>query len=247
MAASSVYAAISAITAELATAGISKTHTNEVEGYSYRSIDDLFNRLAPLLAKQKLCVIPRVIERQVTERLGDNLQLLMSVSVRVVFTLVSADDGSSHLAETYGEALDAGDKATAKAMSAAFKSAMIQTFCISVGETEDADAASHKLSSRTHVPEPVQGWEQWVLDIIDIVSVCETEQAIDSAQERHRQLLVALSRERSPLYAELGASFTARREVLRERDRPSQKRRSGPTAGLKSCKRSVQPVQAEHV
>ncbi len=62
-----------------------------------------------------------------------------------------------------------GDKATAKAMSAAYKSAMIQTFCIPVGDTEDADAASHKLAAKTHLAEPVQGWEQWARDIEDIV------------------------------------------------------------------------------
>ena len=49
--------------------------------------------------------------------------------------LISVEDGSSHKVEAYGEALDGGDKATAKAMSAAYKSAMVQTFCIPVCES----------------------------------------------------------------------------------------------------------------
>jgi ERF superfamily len=201
MAAPSVYGAITAVTAELATTGIPKNRFNAVDEYRYRSIDDVLNRLAPLLAKHRLCVLPSVRERQATERLGDNLQLLINVALHVSFALVSAEDGSSHCVEAYGEALDAGDKATAKAMSAAYKSAMLQTFCIPVGADEDADAASHRLVAKTHVPEPVQGWDQWSRDIADIVGVCESEQAIDTVQERHRELLKALSRERPELYA----------------------------------------------
>lgn len=49
----------------------------------------------------------------------------MSVTVRVAFALVSSEDGSTHIAEAYGEALDPSDKATAKAMSAAYKCAML--------------------------------------------------------------------------------------------------------------------------
>jgi hypothetical protein len=220
MAAPSVYAAITAVTAELASAGIPKARFNAADEYSYRSIDDLLNRLAPLLAKHRLCVLPSVGERQATERLGDNLQLLINVALHVSFTLVSAEDGSSHCVEAYGEALDAGDKATAKAMSAAYKSAMLQTFCIPVGADEDADAASHRLVAKTHVPEPVQGWDQWSRDIADIVGVCESEQAIDTVQERHRELLKAIARERPELYAELGVAFSERRRSLQERTNP---------------------------
>lgn len=216
MGAPSVYAAINAITAELAGSGIPKTRINEVDDYRYRSIDDVLNGLAPLLAKHRLCVLPRVLERQVIERQGEE-QLLVDVTLRVAFSMVSAEDGSSHLVEAYGEAFDAGDKGTAKAMSAAYKSAMIQAFCIPVGDVEDADATSHRLAAKTHVPEPVQGWEQWARDIQDIVAVCESEQAVDTVQERNRELLKAISRERHELYEELGECFTERREALHGR------------------------------
>ena len=232
MAAPLVYGAITAITAELAGAGIPKTRYNEVDEYKYRSIDDVLNRLAPLLAKHRLCVLPKVRKREAADRLGDNLQLLTSVALRVSFTLVSADDGSSHSVEAYGEALDAGDKATAKAMSAAYKSAMIQAFCIPVADLEDADATSPRLVAKTHVPEPVQGWEQWARDIKDIVAVCESEQAIDTVQERNRELLKAISRERVELYRELGECFTGRRHLLRARTQiaPAKKKSKARSA-----------------
>jgi len=102
-------------------------------------------------------VPPRLLERQVTERQDDASHVIFHVSVRTEFTLIDVDDGSSHIIEAYGEALDVSDKATAKAMSAAFKSAMIQAFCITLAGSEDADRSSPRATSRTHIAEPVQG------------------------------------------------------------------------------------------
>jgi hypothetical protein len=241
----SVYSAINAVAAELAENGISKTRTNEIEDYKYRSIDDVLNRLAPLLAKHRLCVLPRAIERTVTERADEQNRLVLHVALRVAFTLTSVDDGSSHCVEAYGEALDGGDKATAKAMSAAYKSAMVQTFCIPVCGAEDADRTSHRLAPRNHSPEPLQGWTQWCLDIEDIVALCESEQAISTVQERHRDLLKALSREQASLYTQLGEAFLSRREALAlrkpksvKRSRVNQKAKSDPNARLE--------VEVEH-
>lgn len=238
MSAPSVYAAINAITGALAANGIAKTHTNAVDDYHYRSIDDVLDRLAPLLSRYRLCVLPRTLERDLTDRSDEQGRLLVHVALKVAFTLTSVDDGSSHTVEIYGEALDAGDKATAKAMSAAFKSAMIQTFCIPVAGVEDADRSSHRLSAKLHLGEPLQGWTIWCRDIEDIVASCESEAAIALVQERNRELLKSLSRERPELYRELGAAFTSRIEVLRERPAaPKKARRSRrPTLRAKASR-----------
>ena len=246
MSAPSVYAAINAVTAELATTGIAKSRTNEIDDYKYRSIDDVLDRLAPLLAKHRLCVLPKALERTVIERADEQDRLLLHVALRVSFTLTSVDDGSSHKVEAYGEALDGGDKATAKAMSAAYKSAMVQTFCIPVAGTEDADRASHKLNPRRHSPEPLQGWKQWCLDIEDIVSLCESETAISTVQERNRDLLKALAREQPALYAELGQAFVSRREELAARRAPTQQvksKRVGSRQGAKAGNLQVAAVE----
>ena len=231
MAAPSIYAAINAVSAELAKAGIDKRHVNAVDDYKYRSIDDLLDRLAPLLAKHRMCVLPRALERTVLERRDDGQHLLFHACLHVAFTLTSVDDGSSHVVEAYGEALDASDKATAKAMTAAYKSAMIQTFCIPLSGSQDPDPVSPRANSRTHLAEPVQGWEQWARDIEDIVGLCESEHAIDVVQERNRELLKALSRERQELYQQLGACVASRREALLERAasaRPRKRKAQAP-------------------
>ena len=177
-------------------------------------LDDVLNLLSPLLSKNRWCILPHVLKRTACDRQGEAGCLLVHVTLRVAFQMVSTEDGSDLIVEAYGEALDSGDKATAKAMSAAYKSAMLQTFCIPVSGTEDADHESHKAKTRTHLQQPVQGWEQWSRDIADIVNVCESGEAISTVQKRNRELLKAISRERPDLYTELGRSFTDRRKFL---------------------------------
>jgi hypothetical protein len=127
-------------------------------------------------------------------------------------------------------------------MSAAYKAAMVQTFCIPVIGAEDADRTSHRLTPRAHNPEPLQGWTQWCLDIEDIVGLCESEQAISTVQERNRDLLKALAREQPQLYAELGQAFVSRREVLAERATAPKVKRSREGAKRKAA----QPHEVEH-
>ena len=81
-------------------------------------------------------------------RTDEGSHLLSHVAVRMRYKLVSVDDGSSHSVEAYGEALDPSDKATAKAMSAAYKSAMVQAFCIPISGSEDPDRSSPRASTR---------------------------------------------------------------------------------------------------
>lgn len=245
MSAPSVYAAINAVSAELAEHGIAKNHVNQADDYKYRSIDDLLDRLAPLLSKHKLCVLPRVVERSVSERQDDGQHLLFHACLRVAYTLTSVDDGSSHVVEAFGEALDPSDKATLKAMSAAYKSAMIQTFCIPLSGSEDPDRSSPRVTARTHMAEPVQGWEQWARDVEDIVGLCESEAAIGLVQERNRELLQGLGRERQDLYRELGEAFAARREALQQREPAARSPKRRPRQKQEPSKAQTTERQTE--
>lgn len=143
-----VYAAIAAVTADMAKEGIAKGRRNTQQGYQFRGIDDVYNALSPVLAKHRLCILPRVTERKVQERETQRGGVLFYVTVRVEFDFVSADDGSVHTVSTYGEAMDSADKATNKAMSAAYKYAAFQTFCIPTEGDNDADATTHEPTKK---------------------------------------------------------------------------------------------------
>lgn len=142
-----VYAAISAVARDMAEVGISKDRENRQQGFSFRGIDQVYNALAPMLAKHGLVILPRITERTVTERVTQKGGVLFYVVVKAEFDFVATEDGSMHTIVTYGEAMDIGDKATNKAMSIAYKYAAFQTFCIPTEQTAiDADAEVHHIT-----------------------------------------------------------------------------------------------------
>lgn len=147
---SNVYQAIAAVQGELAKEGISKDNYNDQQKYKFRGIDNVYNALAPLLAKSGLCILPRVLSRTVAERVNKNGTALFYVVVDVEydFVLASAPD-SKHTVKVCGEAMDSGDKATNKAMSAAYKYACLQTFCIPTEGDNDADATTHEVKVKS--------------------------------------------------------------------------------------------------
>ena len=135
-----VYQAINEVTAALAREGISKSRKNEQQNFKFRGIDDVYNAIAPIVATAKLCILPRVVERTVTERPTKSGGVSTYAVLTVEFDLVSAVDGSTHTIRTMGEAMDTADKATNKAMSAATKYACIIAFQIPTEGDNDADA-----------------------------------------------------------------------------------------------------------
>lgn len=209
-----VYRAINSITAAMAKNGIPKAHLNSQDQYSYRSIDDVLGKLGPLLARHRLCVLPRVLKRESAERDGDNQSILTSVHMVIAYDLISSRDGSRHTIKASGEALDPSDKATAKAASAAYKSAMLQTFCVPVTDGADADAISPKLRKNRIAPEPAQGWEAWSADIAEMIDGCQTLEALDRMRGQQAALLTSISRGRPDFYAVLGQNFARRSEEL---------------------------------
>lgn len=125
--------------------------------YAFRSIDQVYNALSPALVKNKLIILPRMIERQVTERITSKGSVLFCVVVKGEFDFISTEDGSKITISTFGEAMDSGDKATNKAMSVAYKYAAFQAFCIPTEETtQDADKENHEIKADSPPSQPQQ-------------------------------------------------------------------------------------------
>ena len=147
-----VYQAINKVQADLARVGISKARTNsQGAGYKFRGIDDVFNALSPLLATHGLCILPRMLTRACEERMSKSGGNLFYVTVEVEFDLVAAEDGSKHTIRTFGEAMDSGDKATNKAMSAAYKYAAMQAFSIPTEGDNDTENHTHEVMPKSKV------------------------------------------------------------------------------------------------
>ena len=142
-----VYQAIAAVMAALGKEGIGKTSVNQQQNYRFRGIDAVYNALSPAMVAAGLVVLPRMLNREVIERTSTKGGALFSVTVEAEFDFVSVADGSTHTIKTFGEAMDSGDKATNKAMSAAYKYAAMQAFCIPTEGDNDADSTTHEVAS----------------------------------------------------------------------------------------------------
>ena len=91
---------------------------------------------------------------------------------------------------------------------------MLQTFCIPIIGLPDADSETHRLSSASANLEPVQGWEQWTADLVEVASKCETAEALDRLQTTYRNELRTVSKARNDLYARVGGAIRSRRTAL---------------------------------
>ena len=125
-----IYGAIASIMENIGPIGKNRTAKANKFSYSYRGIDDVFNALQPLMIKYKVFCAPDVKDIEaITEASGKDLTMKRSI-VKVDYHFMSAEDGSKVTVSIVGEGMDNGDKALNKALSAAFKYACFQLFCI---------------------------------------------------------------------------------------------------------------------
>lgn len=139
-----VLRAILAVASAIGETGIAKGRRNQQQGYQFRGIDEMYNALSPLLSAQSLIILPRMVQRKQEERTTKSGGAIFYVTVTGEFDFTSCIDGSVRTVRMYGEAMDSADKATNKAMSAAYKYAVMQTFAIPTEGDNDADATTHE-------------------------------------------------------------------------------------------------------
>ena len=195
----SVYKAINAVQKALSKTGITKDRT--APGYKFRGIDDVYNAVSPLLAEHGLCILPRMINRTSTERINKSGTVMTYVVVEAEFDFVCAEDGSKHTVKTFGEAMDVSDKATNKAMSAAYKYAAFQAFAIPTEGDNDADATTHEAA----------------INLDAIADALRNAPTIDALQAHFKAAWMQLDKAQreaiKPIYDERKAEFTEGEEA----------------------------------
>ena len=143
--------AMSAIMKEVG--AIAKKDKNQAQGFNFRGIDSVVNAVSPALQKYGVIVVPSVEDYEyATVEIGRNRTAMGHVKVKVTYTFIGAN-GDSIKATVVGEAMDAGDKATAKAMSVAFRTALLQALSLPTDEP-DPDSSSYERSSAKDVLAP---------------------------------------------------------------------------------------------
>ncbi len=133
----SIFTTIPKIIAEVSTIG--KTSLNKQQGYNYRSMDAVCQELHESVGKNKLTPTSRIISLQAFERQTKNGGTLNWVLILSLYRF-TAEDGSFVQTEAIGEGMDSGDKACNKAMTSAYKNALLQTFLMMGNDDSEVDS-----------------------------------------------------------------------------------------------------------
>lgn len=119
---------------------VAKKDRNEHQRYLFRGIDAVVNAVGPILRKHRVIVVPRVRTVTYETVMTTKEKLSTACRVEVDYAFMSGIDGSEIGATVAAEAWDTGDKATPKAMSVAFRTALLQALAL---PTDEPDPDSH--------------------------------------------------------------------------------------------------------
>ena len=145
-----IFALLSSVMGDVG--AVRKNEKNAAQGFNFRGIDSVVNAVSPALRKHGVIVFPSLVScEQSTVEVGARNTKMGHVRVVVTYTF-AAPDGSTVAATVAAESMDSGDKATAKAMSVAFRTALLQTLCLPTDEVDP----DHDVFERSSATKPAR-------------------------------------------------------------------------------------------
>lgn len=136
-----VYEALSAVMGDVQ--AVKKGDRNTQQNFIFRGVDAVVNVVGPVLRKHGVIVVPHSVEEIREERyLTGNDKPMHGVILRITWRFYGPD-GTFIEASSLGEAADAGDKASTKAHSVAYRTMLLQALCIPTDEP-DPDLNVHE-------------------------------------------------------------------------------------------------------
>ena len=132
-----VVQALSLVMADIG--AVAKSGVNQQQKFYFRGVDAVVNAASPAFRRRGVVVVPELLEKSRTSSQTKSGSTLNVVEVTVKYTF-HGPAGDTVSAVVAAEAFDSGDKATAKAMSVAFRTALLQTLALPTDEADpDAD------------------------------------------------------------------------------------------------------------
>lgn len=132
---------------------VTKDQRNTAQGFKFRGIDQFVNALYPALTKHGVFMAPRATSY--TSELKDVIRASSGkpgvdkhVAIMMEYDFFAEDGSKVTVGPVPAEGLDSGDKATNKALSAALKYALIQTFSIPTEDMAEADLESPEMGTK---------------------------------------------------------------------------------------------------
>lgn len=132
---------------------VRKDQTNQHQRFNFRGIDTVMNAVGPAFRKHGVVCLPTKVDHHIASKTaGKNNSLMNFVTVNVEYTLYGPE-GDSIAGQVSAESFDSGDKGTAKAMSVAYRTFLLQALCL---PTDDPDP-DHDVYQETR-PQEGPNW-----------------------------------------------------------------------------------------
>lgn len=123
--------------------GVGKHEKNAAQGFNFRGIDAVVNAVGPAFRKHGGFLVPTIINKTASVLPTKNGGSINAVALEVEFA-VYGSEGEPIRGTVASESFDSGDKATAKAMSVALRTFLLQTLLLPTDEP-DPDTFSYEL------------------------------------------------------------------------------------------------------
>ena len=147
-----IYEALAGAMADVG--AVRKEQVNQHQRFNFRGVDAVVNAVSPAFRKHGIIVAPTLIEKELRESRTSKGATMANVYVTVRYTFYGP--AGDHIEATVAaESFDSGDKATAKAMSVAFRTALLQTLALPTDEIDDPDHHTYERSG-TGPAQPVR-------------------------------------------------------------------------------------------
>jgi len=140
-----VHEALSAVMGDVRVGSKSERMSGGGMSYAFRGIDAVVNAVAPSLRRHGVVVMPQVIDHEVRTVTTSGGKAANHVTVKVRYRFVGPD-GDTLEAVSVGEATDHADKGTAKAMSVALRTCLLQALMLPTDEP-DPDSEYHPVEA----------------------------------------------------------------------------------------------------
>lgn len=152
---------------------VGKKDRNEAQRFNFRGIDAVVNAIGPALREVGGCIVPTVLEKVYERGITKSGTPTVETFLTVEYAWYGTDGGEPVRGVVPGEAMDTSDKATAKAMSVALRTFLLQTLMLPTDE-KDPDAEYHERAKTVKAPVPVP------IDFVDRVKAAADMPALSA-------------------------------------------------------------------
>lgn len=188
---------------------VAKREENKDQKYSFRGIDAVVNAVGPALRTVGGFIVPTVKEIRYERGLTRNGGALLESYLTVQYAWHGTDGGAPIVSEVVAEAKDTSDKGTAKAMSVAYRTYLLQVLMLPTDDRDpDADSIEAAVPQPQQQPaQPIPSREEWLARV-------DAAESLDAAVKVWQQanVLVKQKRLEQSVLDELGVKCQERRD-----------------------------------